>query len=128
MAAIIWTPEGADPALATVEMARPTQPVTRDRYRGALATRIDRMVRAETAERAGQILRETVEANEGLLVAARPEDAGDVLVFESSALAEAAGLTSMDWPIPAQKIKQSLDPMPEMTLAEYLGRLYPESV
>jgi hypothetical protein len=131
MPTIIWTPEGSDRMTGTVQIERPTKPLTRDQYRAALSEQIDRMVAEAGPEEARALLERTVETFEGLTVAANPAQAGDVMVFESEELQNRAGMNGLTWPIPPEKMRRDLDVTAEMlanrTLHQFLMELYPDA-
>ncbi len=128
MAKIVWCPQKSFWGTGTVTLEPPMEPLTLDCYRGALAGRIDRMVRAAGPQRAAEHLSEIVEAAEGLKCAAHPETAGEVLAWNSKILAERSGLRAEEWPIPAAKIKPNphlrIEPIDDESLQWYLLFLY----
>ena len=125
MAKIVWTPAGSVMGLGTVLLERPLKPLTLDQYRAALSSKIDRMVQAEGQEQAADLMSRTVEVAEGLSVARRPDQAGDVLVWESEELANKSGMLTQNWPVPPRKIRaEPVSPPP--ILEEFLDNLYPD--
>ena len=128
MAKIAWTPALSQMGIGTVVMPRPTKPLTLTLYQGYLGARINRMVERAGVELAAEILAQTVEVEEYLSVASRPETAGEVLAENSDLLLQKSGMGAERWPIPPSKIKQRIDlsiqQIEEVTLEQYLGDLY----
>lgn len=109
-----------------VLMARPTDPLTMDQYRWAIEARINRLIKGMDPTEAVMLLSVT-EDQEGLITG-DPKTAAEILAWESETLVNKSGMLMEDWPIPAGKIKQLLEPtleqMVEETLTVFLGRLY----
>ncbi len=128
MAKIVWTPANSEMGIGAVVMERPLKPLTLAQYRSLLANKINRMVEQMEPEEARRVLWEA-EDQEGLSLAARPMQVGDHLEENSDHLVSRSGMSRERWPIPPEKIKQTvdltLDQVEAVTLPEFLGALYP---
>ena len=127
-AKIVWTPARSQMGIGTVVMPRPTKPLTLLEYTSHLGARINRMVNRAGPELASILLAQTVEVEEYLSVASRPETAGEVLAENSDVLVAKSGMAAERWPIPPSKIKADPELTPEMVeqedLEDWLGTLY----
>jgi hypothetical protein len=113
--------------VGTVEIPRPVKPLTLEQYRQAMARKINRMVERAGPQAAARLLAETVERVDGLQMARRLDQVGELMAEESETLQERAGLFNQIWPIKPMSIRpdqKGIDPQEEMTLAEFLGQVY----
>jgi hypothetical protein len=112
-----WTPEGSRDGVGSIALRDPpTGELPVDRYRWALAARIDRLVRAEEPEDALRLLR-IVEQRERLIVdTAVLSHVGLFLVENSNWLNEGAGVPS--FPIPAEDLIHEPETLAWLTSAE----------
>lgn len=124
MARIAWTPDQSEQGMGTVLLPRrPLKPLTRAQYLLALSARIDRLIAAETPERARQLLA-PIEAQESLSLQ-RLGQAGEALT-DSERLREMSGANSPQFPVSPSSLTH--DPAAETrleaeTLEEFLSNL-----
>tara|TARA_R110002073_G_scaffold257777_1_gene420771 strand:- start:141 stop:512 length:372 start_codon:yes stop_codon:yes gene_type:complete len=121
MTAIAWTPPNGP--MGKVRLPKmPTEPLTLSNYRGAMASRISRMIKRETPERAAELLEVTFD-RENLRTDNNLPAAGEILAENSDLLSE----MMPTFPVPVTEIQNSPEAhqaMREETLEEFLGILY----
>lgn len=121
-----WTPPNGDFISAIGQVFAPTEPLTRQDYRFALMSRIERMVMAVPRDRAIRLLRVAYD-REGLDIR-NPSLAGELLVENSDALREHC---PFPWePVPIADLKHEPATLNRllnrpMGLVAFLRRVYP---
>ncbi len=121
---VAWTPPGSWRAVGTVLIPKQAtlRPITAAQYRGYLAARIDRLVSKEDPEDANYLLR-VVEETEKLMVADRPETAGEILVENSDWLLQRAAFPGEPVWV-TEDDPETKEALRDETLEDFLARLY----
>jgi hypothetical protein len=118
---IAWTMPNSKRGMGSIRLRVAPKDLTREAMMGALATRIERLIRKEDPERAAEILRQ-YEQEEGFDL--ELGTAAMVLAENSDRLWEAVG--PQDWPVTATEHDPETETaLDAETLEEFLAKLYP---